>query len=142
LAELKIMNLPAPKLYSGNMFLSPPYFREPEDPQQRERAVWGEIAYAFSEPVIPSDDKADYAPTQILAETFRRAGCDGIRYKSRLGKGYSFALFDLDSAVLINCGIYETRAVEFEFAQAGNPYFVAKHYPELSKDITPPRPAS
>ena len=88
LASLQIMNLPEPKLYFGPIFLSPPYFREPDAPK-REEAVWGEIAYAFSEPVIPSDEKADYAPTQILAETFRKAGCDGIRYKSRLGKGYS-----------------------------------------------------
>jgi hypothetical protein len=27
-------------------------------------------------------DKADYAPTQILAEVFRGMGCDGIRYRS------------------------------------------------------------
>jgi hypothetical protein len=131
LATLQIMNLPEPKLYSGKIFLSPPYFREPAA-EVRETAVWGEIAHAFSEPVIPSDERADYAPTQILAETFRKAGCHGIRYKSRLGKGYSFALFDLDSADLMNCGIYETKTVTFEFHQAGNPYFVKAHYPDIT----------
>jgi hypothetical protein len=119
LASLHIMNLPDPKLYFGNIFMSSPHFREPE-PEERERAVWGEIAYAFSEPVIPSDEKADYAPTQILAEAFRKAGCNGTRYKSRLGKGHSFALFDLESATLINCGIYQTDGVTFDFQQAGN----------------------
>jgi hypothetical protein len=127
--SLKIMNLPEPKHYFGHIFLSPPHFREPEA-AECQQAVWGEIAYAFSEPVTTSDMTADYAPTQVLAEAFRKAGCDGIRYKSRLGKGYSFALFDLDSADLVNCEIFETKAVTFEFHQAGNPYFVKEHYPE------------
>jgi len=83
----------------------------------RKEAVWGEIAYAFSEPVITSDEKADYAPTQILAETFRKAGCDGIRYKSRLGRGHSFAVFDVDKAALINCGVYETKGSPLSFTR-------------------------
>jgi hypothetical protein len=130
LAALQIMSLPEPKLYFGRYFMRPPHFRGP-DAHEREGAVWGEIAYAFSEPVNPSDDKAEYVPTQILAETFRKAGCHGIRYKSRLGRGYSFALFDLDSATLINCGLYVTKSVAFEFNLAGNPYFMKEHYPDL-----------
>lgn len=128
LRPLRIMNLPEPKLYFDFAFLS--HDAPKPDAKTREDAVWGEIAYAFSEPVIPSDDKAEYAATQILAETFKKAGCDGIRYKSRVGKGFSFALFDLDSADLVNCGIFETKAVGFEFEQAGNPYFLKEHHPD------------
>jgi hypothetical protein len=110
----KIVDCPDPKLYFGNIFLDPPHFREPDE-EGREQAVWGEIAYAFSEPVTPSDVTADYAPTQILAEAFRRAGWDGIRYKSKLGKGYSFALFDLDSAEITNLTLFETKGISFQF---------------------------
>jgi len=129
--SLKIVDCPEPKLYFGNIFMEPPYFREP-GAAEREKAVWGEIAYAFSEPVTPSDVTADYAPTQVLAEAFRKAGWDGIRYKSKLGTGHLFALFDLDSGDLINCTLFETKAVSFQFDQAGNPYFVTEHYPELN----------
>ena len=127
-ASLKVVVCPEPKLYFGNIFLEPPYFREPGAPE-REMAVWGEIAYAFSEPISPSDVTADYAPTQVLAEAFRKAGWDGIRYKSKLGTGHSFALFDLDNADLINCTLYETKAVSFKFDHAGNPYFVRETKP-------------
>lgn len=67
--------------------------------------------------MIPSDKNADLCPTQILAETFRTAGCDGIRYKSRLGKGYSFAFFSPEKAPPINCGIYETKDVALIFTR-------------------------
>jgi hypothetical protein len=131
LKPLRIMSLPVPQ--SSISLTAAVLFGAPKpDAATREQAVWGEVAYAFSEPVIPSDDKAEYAPTQILAEAFRRTGCDGIRYKSRLGTGYSFVLFDLDQAVLINCGVFETKAVTFEFHQAGNPYFLQEYYPKLA----------
>lgn len=42
--------------------------------EEKEKAVWIDIDNAFSEPVTGSDDRADYAPTQILAELFRSAG--------------------------------------------------------------------
>jgi hypothetical protein len=96
----------------------------PPDAESRERAVWGEISYAFSEPVTASDEKADYAATQILAEAFRSIGCDGIRYKSRLGQGNSIALFDLESADLMECGVFQTRELLFAFSLAGNPYHI------------------
>jgi len=49
--------------------------------------------------VTRDDPKLDYVPTQILAETFRRRGFDGILYRSLLdGSGLNVALFDVDSA--------------------------------------------
>jgi hypothetical protein len=119
---LRIINLPEPKLslaHVAALFGAPP-----PDTASREKAVWGEISYAFSEPVTASDHKADYAATQILAETFRNIGCDGIRYKSRLANGSSVALFDLESANLMECGIFQTRELNFTFTLAGNPYYV------------------
>jgi hypothetical protein len=126
---VQILDCPEPKRHFSRFFLLEPHFREPAA-AEREVAVWGEIAFAFSEPVTASDVTADYAPTQILAEAFRKAGWDGVRYKSKLGKGYSFALFDLGCADLINCSLFETKSVSFQFDQAGNTYYVKEHYPE------------
>jgi hypothetical protein len=118
---LKILYLPEPDDYFFRRVAA--LFGNTPDAMECGRAVWGQIAYAFSEPVSHSDDKADYAPTQILAETFRALGCDGIRYKSRLDKGFSFALFDLDAADMISCVVHETLSAKFEFSEGGNPYY-------------------
>ena len=45
-----------------------------------------------------SDDRADYAATQIVAELFRQNGFDGIAYRSSSGPGHNIALFDLNAA--------------------------------------------
>lgn len=101
--------------------------------KKREEIAWGDIGYAFSRPVTPDEPVTEYVPTQILAETFRAHGFDGIVYKSLLGEGLNVALFDCAAAELINCGLYQTNAVRYEFDQCSNPYFVSKHYEQLQK---------
>ncbi|MBD9455904.1 RES family NAD+ phosphorylase [Rhizobium sp. RHZ02] len=52
---------------------------------------------AFSTPADRSDDAAEYAPTQILAELFRSLGYDGVAYKSAFGEeGDNIAIFNID----------------------------------------------
>ena len=101
------------------------FFEEPAA-QQRETAVWYDVDEALARPVNLSDDGADYAPTQVLAELFRVKvnGCDGIAYRSSLGEGHNIALFDLDLADLVNCTPFEAKRISYDFKQAGNPYFV------------------
>jgi hypothetical protein len=113
-----------------------PSRKKPElTPEQKEAEVWGEIAYAFSKPVTPKEPIADYIATQILAEAFRAHGLDGVVYKSGLNKGYNVALFDIESADLMMCGLHETKIVEYKFEQADNPYYVIKYYPDIAKSI-------
>lgn len=100
--------------------------REPP-PEKREEAVWVDIDRAFAAPVSLSDDIADYVPTQIIAELFRAHGFDGVAYRSSLGPGHNVALFDLDSADLVNCFLYEVKSIKFEFEETANPYFVRKY---------------
>ena len=99
--------------------------------EKREEIAWGDIGYAFSRPVTPDEPVTEYVPTQILAEAFRAHGFDGIVYRSLLGDGLNVALFDCTAAELINCGLYETNAVQYRFDQCSNPYFVRKHYEQL-----------
>lgn len=112
--------------------------------EEREAAAWGDINRALSRPVTPDDSVTEYVPTQILAEAFRAHGYDGIAYRSLLGAGLNIALFDCGAAELINCGLYETEAVQFTFDQCSNPYFIAKHYEQLQEkpaDIHKDEPA-
>lgn len=94
----------------------PLYLEEP-DSAERTRAVWANIDRAFSEPMTRADDSADYVPTQIIAELFKREGFDGIGYRSRLGGGgFNVALFNLDDADLVNCGLYGIKNINFDFS--------------------------
>jgi hypothetical protein len=101
------------------------YNREPS-PEVRSKAVWAHIDRAFAEPMTRSDDLADYAPTQILAELFKRAGAEGVVYKSNFGEdGFNMALFDPDAADLVNCGLFEVESVQMKFKEADQFYSVS-----------------
>jgi hypothetical protein len=103
--------------------------REPT-PEEREKACWLDIDGAFSRPVERSDQLAEYVPTQIIAEMFRKEGFDGIAYRSSLGPGHNVALFDLDAAEVASCGVFNVRGMAFEIEEAGNPYFVTSYFPD------------
>lgn len=111
---------------------SPFFFRVDDfnyEPSAEERveAVWSHIDKAFAQPMTRSDNQADYAATQILAELFKSAGFDGVVYKSNFGEdGYNIALFDPNAADLINCGLFELKAIEPTFKESDNFYFVTK----------------
>ena len=67
---------------------------------------------------------ADYTATQIIAELLKKANYDGISYRSNFGEnGYNIALFDIDSAKLLNCGLHQVDAINMKFSQAGNTSF-------------------
>lgn len=104
------------------------YFEEPS-PEEIERSVWAHIDRAFAEPMTRSDSMAGYVATQIIAELFKDAGFDGVAYKSNFGeRGYNIALFDIDAADLIKCGLYRVDSMDMKFSQQDNPYFVSKYY--------------
>jgi hypothetical protein len=86
---------------SAGVSLWPRYHLDEPPPDERERSVWTDIDLAFAEPVNRSDDVADYAPTQIIAELFKREQYDGIKYRSALSDtGHNVALFDITTAEL------------------------------------------
>jgi hypothetical protein len=94
-------------------------------PAEKEEAVWVDIDNAFSEPVTSTDDRADYAPTQILAELFRSAGYDAIGYKSHFGddgekRGFNIAIFDSDAVEIVACAPYRVASIKIEARQNGN----------------------
>lgn len=99
------------------------YFEEPS-PEEKEKAVWGDLDRAFSEPVTANESRASYVPTQIVAEVFKNEGYDGIGYKSSLGKGFNVVLFNLESVSLLNCHLFQVKSLSYVFEQAANSYFI------------------
>lgn len=114
--ELRVVNCTTDRKGHGIFIGSEP------SPSEREESVWADIDRGFAKPVDPSDDLADYAPTQVLAELFKAHGFDGIAYRSSLGPGHNITLFDADAADLVNCFLFEVKSLKFEFEQAANPY--------------------
>jgi hypothetical protein len=98
-------------------------------PDEWNKAVWYDIDQAFSKPVTRDDETPDYVPTQVIAELFKSNGFDGLAYQSKFGQGHNLALFDLDAADLINCGLEEVEEIKFSFQPAANPYFITKATP-------------
>ena len=102
------------------------FFSEP-DALKKEKAVWTEIDKAFSKPTTSTDEAADYVPTQVIAELFKREGHDGIAYKSAFGDdGYNIVLFDPDNANLTSCGLFKVKSLDLSFEQNCNPYSLEK----------------
>jgi hypothetical protein len=94
-------------------------------PEEIEKQVWTDINMAFSEPTERADGALDYVPTQILAETLKLQGYDGIGYKSSFGeKGFNVALFDIEAAKLRKCGLHRVSDVTLTLEMADNEYFV------------------
>jgi len=119
---------------SVNHLVNPFYFNvesgfyEPSE-EEREQAVWAHIDKAFSALVTQNENKAHYAPTQIIAELFKRNGFDGVAYKSMLSDGHTIVLFDPKSAEMLNCSLYELKKITFEFSHILSGYSITK--PEI-----------
>ena len=99
------------------------FFDKEPDSSEKEKSVWTRIDQAFSTPVSPEDDEADYAPTQVIAEFFKSNGFDGLGYKSALSKeGYNVALFNLGDAILDSCTLYGVNSIDYDFTDSFHPY--------------------
>lgn len=120
LKDLKIINCTTDK--KGSLL----YLEEPNT-EKRETAVWQNIDKAFSKPITLNENSADYVPTQIIAELFKKDGFDGIAYGSSLGDGHNIALFDINVADLVNCTLFEAKELSFNFTQCSIMYFISKY---------------
>lgn len=88
-------------------------------PEDIQKAVWGAIDRGFSRPVDSARGSTEYIPTQILSELFKSLGFDGVGYKSALhDEGYNLALFNVDMAEMVDCQLFDTKRIDYEFSEA------------------------
>ncbi|MFN3889875.1 MAG: RES family NAD+ phosphorylase [Beijerinckiaceae bacterium] len=52
----------------------------------------------LTRPVLPQSAAIDYVPSQYLCELIKKAGYDGVIYRSSVGEGMNLALFNPDRA--------------------------------------------
>lgn len=118
------------------------YTKADWSPEDVEKQVWTDINNAFSEPVERADAGLTYVPTQIIAETLRLQGYDGIAYKSGYGEdGFNVALFDLSAAELKACGLHRVSDMSVKLTMADNPYFISGDS-KVRAEITEIRPVT
>lgn len=100
-------------------------FRDQLTDRELEKAVWGDINNAFSEPVVRSDDTADYAATQVIAELFKTRGFDGVIYRSSFGTAHrNVALFDPGAADVTSVDLQTVKTIRIEPVERASPHFV------------------
>lgn len=104
------------------------FLEEEPSPAEREEAVWAEVAAAFREPVLRGDDRAGYAPTQVIAELFQHHEFDGIVYDSGFGdKAVNLVLFDTGAAEMFACEIHEVRGVKLDHETIDSPFPIKRN---------------
>lgn len=125
--ELKLVDLSKGyrKLSIGQLSIDQMMGNKPISQETIDNCVWIDIDNAFSRPMTISDNGAEYAPTQIIAELIRQNGYDGVVYKSSFGgeKGYNIALFDTKDADIINCAPYDIESISITHKETGNRWF-------------------
>jgi hypothetical protein len=110
----------------------PPQLIDFDIPQEQwEECVWIGIDRAFSAPVNNTDDTAEYAATQILAETFRSSGIAGIKYKCAFDKdGYNIALFDVADADIVARHLRRVTGIDVSFRDECRSYYSTSAKPD------------
>ena len=84
---------------------------------------------------MPGDEHGNYIPTQYLSECFKQHGYDGIIYKSSLTKkGYNIVLFNPEVAYLKGARLYTIKALNYEFTECANPYFLKEKIKSCRKE--------
>jgi hypothetical protein len=99
------------------------FFEEPE-PTERDQYIWSCVDREFSAPIAADPGLAEYVPTQVISEYLRKKGLDGVVYKSRFGKGFNVALFDVNVADIANCLLVPVKGVSFTFGEPEHSYHV------------------
>jgi hypothetical protein len=115
LKDLKILDLSM--IESDTHF----YLKEPKDKVIIGKKIWSDVSAAFSRPVTIDDQDIGYIPTQVIGEYFKVNGFDGICYKSFLGNGKNYAIFDINAVEIKNGIVLEVKSIKLEIEQYGNP---------------------
>ncbi len=66
----------------------------------------------LSKPILPRDAHLEYLSSQYLCEFIKHSGFDGVIYKSSVGDGDNYAIFNDDKLKAINTEVYYIENIE------------------------------
>lgn len=110
--ELKFVDCcTADNIYTeAQLIFGPPVSEEKWNDQ-----IWFQIGKLFSQPVLNEPHNALYVPTQILSELFNDEGFDGLYFKSHLGPGINYVIFEPANVDMTDCVLKYTKKVDYSF---------------------------
>ncbi|MBI5186931.1 MAG: RES domain-containing protein [Nitrospinae bacterium] len=63
----------------------------------------------LTKPILPRDAHLEYLPTQYLCEFIKHCGFDGVVYKSSVGEGDNYAIFNDDKLTIADVFLYNVK---------------------------------
>jgi hypothetical protein len=96
------------------------YHKPPQNEDEYVNLLWTQIDQSFSHLTTGREFVAEYAPTQIIAELFRRNGYDGLAYQSNFyesasKEAYNLALFDLNAAECLEPQVFQVTDMRVSY---------------------------
>jgi len=73
------------------------------------------IGEHFSMPIDPVLSDIEYVPTQFISEYIKSLGYDGFIFKSSLGSGLNYVLFDQKKTKIRRSKLYSVTDIQYEF---------------------------
>ena len=92
-------------------------FGKPKTDGEWNDQLWFLINKLFSQPVLNALNNAHYVPTQILSELFKSESYDGLYFKSHLGAGSNFVIFEPSYIDMERCILKFTEKVSYSFEE-------------------------
>ena len=87
----------------------------PKSQEEWRDYLWFQIGQMFSQPIINEGNFAPYVPTQIISEIFKNENYDGFYFKSHLGPGINFVLFESSDVNMVESDLRVVKKVDYSF---------------------------
>lgn len=71
------------------------------------------IGAAMARPIDPADSHVSYGATQYVAEVVRRAGFEGVMFRSAVGPGVNVVLFEKAHTTVERVELFEVKSVHY-----------------------------
>ncbi|WP_028393977.1 RES domain-containing protein [Bacillus cihuensis] len=81
-------------LNTGRALISPFQFNGNLLEATETLSLYQKLVFELSKPVSPDNSEIDYLPTQYLSELIKNEGFDGFMFKSSLGPGDNYVIFN------------------------------------------------
>lgn len=92
-------------------------FSQPDSEEEWNNQLWFQLNKMFSQPVLNEPSNALYVPTQILSELINDEGFDGLYFKSHLGPGINYVIFEPACVDMENNELKYTKKVDYSFEE-------------------------
>jgi len=67
----------------------------------------------LSKPIVPDDAELEYLPTQYLCELIKKSEFDGVKFKSSVGDGVNYTLFEQSKVKAMSVASYYVKDLKY-----------------------------